>query len=179
MGSTARGREWDFQARSGRWKWSLAPELGTKVKKKDLKQRELSHQMQTLQGCKSWSWGGHFPMTQRKSVFISFQRNCWVFLAPKELRAKVTGVKQQDFPFFFFFFGKRSERRYYKELWEVSVVREDKVMTGRLLHEVNVKPLTSKKLPETLTFYCRDCQTTGSHEKTEHHRGTLNLELEA
>ena len=110
VGSTARGREWDFHARSGRCKGSLAPELGTKVKKKDLKQRGLPHQMQTLQGCRSWSWGGHFPMTQRKSVFISFQRNCWVFLAPKELRAKVTGVKQQDFPFFFFFFGKWREK---------------------------------------------------------------------
>lgn len=93
-------------ARDTQWQLELEPVLTqlysqqvyTQVHKKDLKQTELSYQVQTLQGCKQ-ACGGT-PWHRRHQCLSHFKKNCWVFLAPKQLRAKVTEVKHRGFCLF-------------------------------------------------------------------------------
>lgn len=97
------------------------------------------------------------PMTQRKSMFISLQRNCWVFRGTRRVESENDWGKTVGI---FSLFGKWRYKSY-KNLSEIGDIWEDKVGDWQTHSWGACKASHHLETPsETLTFYCRDYQTT-------------------
>ena len=137
----ARGREWDFHTQSGSWNWRQAPRQRKKTWSRDSCPTKCTH----FRDASHPAEGPHD--TEEINVYLTSKK---LLSIPGTRRVerendwgKTVGI--------FFFFGKWRYKSY-KNLSETGGIWEDKVMTGRFIHEVHVKPLALKETPRNTSI---------------------------